>query len=100
MFAKTLNSCKIYPKMFVHYTDESSEISITDLMGQIRKKKTSVPLLRPQCVILPILGLQIDEVEKYYFTFFISNISMITCFFQDLIFFLEIRPDVICERQA
>ena len=82
MFAKTLNSCKIYPKMFVHYTDESSEISITDLMGQLKEKKnTSVPLLRPQCVILPILGLQIDEVEKYYFTFFISNISIITLVF-------------------
>ena len=50
------------PQIFFHYTDESSELSITDLMGQLRKKNTSVPLLRPQCVILPILGSQIENV--------------------------------------
>ena len=86
--------------MFFHFTDESSKISITDLMGQLRKRNTSVPLLRPQSVILPILGSQIDNVQKYYFTLFISNISMITSFFQDLIFFFEIRSNVICERHA
>ena len=62
MFTKTLNLDKIYPQMFLHYPDKSSEISIADLMGQLRKRNTSVPLLRPQCVILPILGSQIDNV--------------------------------------
>ena len=62
MFTKTLNLYKIYPQIFFHYPDKSIEISITDLMGQLRKKNTSVPLLRPQCVILSILGSQIDNI--------------------------------------